>query len=601
MHNFATRIRRYLRREGLRRSWLAWRWVVLGLVLLVTVVLGSVGFAKVASQASQLVGGVAPAPTAWNWAAYVYQSMQLFVLEYNGPQAPPLELELARWLALGVAFFAALRALIAIFNLEVQQMRVHFARGHVVICGLDRKGWLLAQSFHREGELVVCIERDNSNSFARECQADGIPVLYGDATKLAMLRKANVDRARLVYAVTGQDSTNADIAVSTRLVSGDSPDGPPLECVVHVVDPQLCSLLNQERLDSGATGSFRLSFFNIFDGAVEALMEEHSPFEDAEGRRLAEPHVLVVGVGRMGEALVARSAREWWRAHRGTGARFHVTLIDRQAEVIAGRLAQRYPRLPQACALVALTMELPSAAFLDADYLKSSAGRPAVTGAYVCLDDDTLNLSTALFLAQPLRTRAVSVMVRAAHETGLAVLLRTTHSGLAARVFPFGLMERTCRPGVPLTHERLAMAIHAAYVARRTAEGETLATNPSLLDWEALPESLRESNRRQVDHIGEKLRSIGYSIGLLTDWDAEDFAFGADEVETMARMEHERWVAERLAGGWRSGPQKDIRRKITPYLVDWETLDALRKESDRQVVRAIPQLLAENGFQVMRV
>jgi hypothetical protein len=597
MHNFVTRIRRYLRREGLRRSWLAWRWVVLGLVLLVTVWLGSVGFAKAVPQPA--VGAV-PVQASAGWPQFLYQSLQLFVLEYNGPAAPPLELEIARWLALGVAFFAAVRALIAIFNVEVQQMRVHFARGHVVVCGLDRKGWLLAQSFHREGELVVCIERDTTNAFAHECQEDGIPVLYGDATKLAMLRKANVDHARLVYAVTGQDSTNADIAVSTRLVSGDTPDGPPLECVVHVVDPQLCSLLNQERLDSGATGSFRLSFFNIFDGAVEALIEEHSPFEDADGQLLAEPHMLVIGVGRMGEALVARSAREWWRAHRGTGARFHVTLIDRRADVIAGRMAQRYPRLPQACEIVALTMELPSAAFLDADYLKAEPGRPAVTGAYVCLDDDTLNLSTALFLAQPLRTRAVSVMVRAAHETGLATLLQTTQSGLAARVFPFGLMERTCRPGVPLTHERLAMAIHDAYVARRRAEGDTLATNPSLLDWEDLPASLRESNRRQVDHIGEKLRAVGYSIGLLADWDAEDFAFGAAQVETMARMEHDRWVAERRAGGWRSGPEKDIRRKVTPFLVEWEALDVRRKESDREVVRAIPRLLAENGFQVMR-
>ncbi len=596
MNDLRIRIRRHLRREGLRRSWLAWRWVALGLVLLVTVILGTEGFAKIPPGQP---GNPTPGPDSW--PHYFYQSLQLFVLEYNGPAAPPLELALARWLALGVAFFAAARTLIAIFNLEFQQMRVHFAHGHVVICGLDRKGWLLALAFHREGEQVVCIERDPGNAYAAECRAEGIPVLYGDATKPAMLRKANVDHARLVFAVTGQDSTNADIAVSTRLVSSDTAEGPPLECVVHVIDPQLCGLLNQERLEGGAIGSFRLSFFNIFDGAVEALMEEHSPFEDADGRPLASPHVLVIGGGRMGEALIARTARTWWHAHRSSGERFHITLLDRHAEAIAGRMAQRYPRLPQACDLICWQIELPSAAFFNADYLAAAGDHPAVTGAYVCLDDDTLNVSTALFLAQRLRNRPVAVMVRSAHETGLAMLLRTTRRGLAARVFPFGLMERTCRPGLPLTSERLAMTIHAAYVARRRVEGDTLATNPALVDWDELPDSLKESHRRQVDHIGEKLDAAGYSIGLLTDWDAESFAFSATEVETMARMEHDRWVVERQASGWRNGPVKDVRRKITPYLVPWEALDALRKEYDREVVRAIPGLLAENGFQVIRV
>jgi hypothetical protein len=577
---------------------LAWRWVLLGLVLLVTVTLGAVGFAKVPARQAD---GAAPAWVAGGWPQHFYQSLQLFVLEYNGPPDPPLELALARWLALGVAFFAAARTLIAIFNLEFQQMRVHFAHGHVVICGLDRKGWLLAQSYHREGEQVVCIERDPGNAYAHECQEEGIPVLFGDATKQGMLRKANVDHARLVFAVTGQDSTNADIAVSTRLVSADTPEGPILECVVHVVDPQLCSLLNQERLESGASGSFRLSFFNVFDGAVEALMAEHSPFADAAGRPLDEPHILVIGVGRMGEALIARAARDWWRAHRATGERFHVTLIDRRSEVIAERMAQRYPRLAKACELVVRPMELPSAAFLGGDYLLAADGRPAVTGAYVCLDDDTMNLSAALFLAQRLRSRSVSVMVRSAHETGLATLLRTTHSGLARNVFPFGLMERTCRCEMPLTHERLAKSIHADYVARRLAEGDTVATNPSLVDWDALPDSLQESNRRQVDHIGEKLRAVGYSIGLLTDWDAEAFEFGAAEVETMAQLEHERWMEERKLDHWSYGEVKNLRHKISPSLVPWDDLDEAVKGYDREFVRAIPRLLAENAFQVMRV
>ncbi len=59
----------------------------------------------------------------------------------------------------------------------------------------------------------------------------------------------------------------------------------------------------------------------------------------------------------------------------------------------------------------------------------------------------------------------------------------------------------------------------------------------------------------------------------------------------MARMEHERWVAEKLLAGFRPGA-RDNAAKTSPYLVPWDELDEKVREIDRQAVREIPDLLA---------
>jgi hypothetical protein len=60
-------------------------------------------------------------------------------------------------------------------------------------------------------------------------------------------------------------------------------------------------------------------------------------------------------------------------------------------------------------------------------------------------------------------------------------------------------------------------------------------------------------------------------------------------------------VQERLAAGWRydAGP-KDVDRKTSPYLTEWEQLPEPIREIDRQFVRAIPALLARVGIGIVR-
>jgi len=148
--------------------------------------------------------------------------------------------------------------------------------------------------------------------------------------------------------------------------------------------------------------------------------------------------------------------------------------------------------------------------------------------------------------------------------------------------------------------EVLARTIHEEYVRNQTARGETRLTNATLVDWEELPEHLRESNRSQALHMIEKVKAIGCDIGELDDGDVAGFEFTAQEIERLARTEHERWVQERLADGWTVGP-KDIENRTTPRLLaSYDELPEEEREKDRDAVRGIPKFLAEVGLKIKR-
>jgi len=147
--------------------------------------------------------------------------------------------------------------------------------------------------------------------------------------------------------------------------------------------------------------------------------------------------------------------------------------------------------------------------------------------------------------------------------------------------------------------EIIAHAIHENYRSSRAAN--TVVNDPSLAEWERLPEYLRESNRQQADDISKKLQRIGYSIYRVSDRAINRMKFTRDEIETMSEMEHERWNAERFKDGWKLGKTKDVQRKISPYLVPWAELPEDVKEWDRETVRKIPELLAGVGLEVRRI
>ena len=145
--------------------------------------------------------------------------------------------------------------------------------------------------------------------------------------------------------------------------------------------------------------------------------------------------------------------------------------------------------------------------------------------------------------------------------------------------------------------EQLAQAIHARYLAEQTADGRHPGEDPAMVGWADLDEDKREANRAQARDITAKVARIGCRV---TAGPADPgFVFTAEELESLAHDEHDRWLAQRAGAGWRPGARDD-RTKRHPSMVPYERLSGVEKDKDRDAVRHIPDVLAEVGLRVER-
>ena len=148
--------------------------------------------------------------------------------------------------------------------------------------------------------------------------------------------------------------------------------------------------------------------------------------------------------------------------------------------------------------------------------------------------------------------------------------------------------------------EKLARAIHKKFCEEQKNTNRP-ANDAGIQSWENLREYLKESNRQQADQIPEKLKAIGYNFIPLEKEHPKKVAFSQNEIEILAKIEHERWVSEKLLNGWKYGKKRNDKRKIHPCIKKWNNLPENEKEKDRQTVRRIPEFLAEAGFEIYRL
>jgi hypothetical protein len=141
--------------------------------------------------------------------------------------------------------------------------------------------------------------------------------------------------------------------------------------------------------------------------------------------------------------------------------------------------------------------------------------------------------------------------------------------------------------------EAVAQAIHERYLVRRAEDGHE---PDSVVAWEELSDALKDSNRAQAADISRKLASVGCRV--VPGPASTGFSgFTSAELEELSRQEHDRWVDERLAAGYRLGSRG---HRTSPDLVGWEDLGEARREIDREAVRAIPDVLIAAGMAIER-
>jgi hypothetical protein len=593
----------------------------------------------------------------------VYRVGQIFVLESGVDEPDNRFLAWARILVVLLLFLGIVKLVITVYRKALLGFGLWRSHNHVVICGLGRIGMQLARDVRKakRPRRLVVIERDANNPQLPACRELGAITLIGDATDRDVLRRAGVHRASRVFAVSGNDTNDVEIAVRLcelmvpRNGASDAQARPKLErgrrrsleCFVHVVDLPLTELFTRHpMLVLGRTGGVDVKVFNVFTNSARLLLREPLTENRPRASTTGKPeddqvaHYVLVGFGQMGQAFALEAVR---LAHFENRKRLRMTVIDERIETKRDRFLARYPRFsPQSLSLDpesgsfnrqaddwasqccrpaeryrnadpraveyasnAEFLDMPSGLCSDdlADQIRRRLNGPTVCPTViVCFDEDRLNFETAILMQAKMSVRVanVPVYVWLPAQSGLTRLLLTSSGAVPSPggspfaaiddIEPFGVCEESCnldqitRPGF----EDIAQATHELFLAHCEKRN-----TPSGQPWNDLPEPYRTSNFLVAEHLDVKLAAIGRE--RIPETEAREYeerdAISDQELELLAEMEHNRWLAERLIDGWTFAEKKNDDRKENPNLCAWSRLTEEQKDKDRDQVRAIPRIL----------
>lgn len=572
-----------------------WLRVVFGVIGLLALLLGYIGFEHLLR--------VRPG-TAHDPYDVIYFDLQLFVLGAEPLQDPgpyPWQLEVARFAAPLFTLLAVAEASRLLLAAQIRRLRARRARGHALVCGDSQFAHMLADRLFADGERVVVVRSEPFGPLEyRQRRYLGV---IGDPTSAEVLRGAGLPQARAIYACTDDDDRNHAIANTASRLIQDRRQPPGVYVQVH--DPEMCLSLQARRLGAAGSSRLRLDYFHVDDVAARAL-HRHHPLPPAPGR---PTKVLIAGDGAFRRALLVETARHWRARQADTPSELvtplRVDLVAPDASTELALAASRHPFLTTVCQVSAYDLDLDGLVGLD------QLGTDRYDRIYICAPDESSGLQFALDTPALWQGAASSVFVPVYRQAALAAafhgdprhdLLDEVHGKL--RLYP--VLTRACDARLiaeDLT-ERLARQIHHRYLHAQQRAGVRPGDAPAMVDWSRLPESLRRANRAHVQDIAAKLLDLGCVVAPRHGGTGDASAAGQaidDRIDELARLEHERWCRERRGEGWTYGEPRDDVRRRHPALRPWDELPPGVQEQNRQGIRALPDVLSDSGFELIRL
>lgn len=523
----------------------------------------------------------------------IYLSLQLFVLESGvSVENPPLQLQIARFIAPAIAVSAIVATVLLLLTNRIREARIRRWSGHVVICGLSSKGMEFAQRVAVEGRRVVVVELREDHPLMPVCKRVGVPLLVGDASDPSVLVAAGAQMAFRVIVVCGSDAVNAEVVLQLQELRNEHIEVPQ-RCLAHIVDPEICLLLRASGVPHRLRGSFEVDFFNIFEVGASRLVTQSRTSDLIEA---PNPQIAVIGLEELGRAVVTDLGREVRRLapeSTVTIIGFHTRARDRLGLFEPELTGLENPRIE---AIDISPVHLST----DHDWLSGISSWAAI---FVCLENDAETLGIVLGLGNASELPIGPVMVAFSTSPLLAQRCQEEGERYGFKVETFNLIEEICT--VEMVDygsiEVIARTAHELYLEHQLSLGLKKEDNPNIVEWADLGRDARSSNYALAWDLLPKLEEIGCTIiPLGRQIGSRDVNFQPDEIEHLAIKEHERWVAERQAGGWSYGPRDDDQR-MHPDLIDWAQLEEGTREKDRLFIRNIPALLERAGYQVVRM
>jgi hypothetical protein len=521
--------------------------------------------------------------------------------------------------------WAVVKVYIATAGLQWDQLMArHFTRGHIIIvAGRAAKTWPphdrdspqrtgnplvdktalaldLTMALAPQNSVVLCISGIEPGTRTRLWDA-GVKVISGELTTRETLETTGASRATTLIAMRDNFSENLALALAA---TSPSTNNTTLECKC-MLEPLAIrrDLKAEDYFDSDVLPRVRL--FNESELIARRILREHPPDEPVAATE-AGVHLLLVGNGSVGQSVLVNLARI---GHYRSAKRPKVTIVDRRVQENWLETLRAFPALTDW-----LEVELEEIRIEDVENNNVSRwledARP-ITMVFVCTKDEIANLRIARKLVESMNNRSIATGINPAKVVALdppGGIVLSDFAKRGVRPDQFSLFSLVSRDN-PCVAEGLlsdvddsrAKLFHHDYCAK---DDEKCAANPGRSKainnkpWEALTEGMRDANRNVTDHFDVKLRAIGCKA--LPKGTAHPVTLTDQEHEILARMEHDRWWADKALAGWTHAPDRNDLQLLHPDMIPYEQLSDKIKQWDRNSVIKMIEILDSEGLVVTR-
>ncbi len=507
--------------------------------------------------------------TGYRFGGALWETLRLFDREYHSHEIPP-GLAAAQWLLLFAFVWLSLKVIITIIAPDLisdLQVRLLY-RGHIVICGAGEMTAALVDG-NRGKKIIVLAEGENEHT--RSLRHRGVKLLFcGEGFDEHFLRRAKAGVASRVWIATGDDRTNVETTRSVFSLAEGVRRKEALRCCTLIEDRDLKVLLDESRLFKYRTERFDPVIFNVDETGIKYALAMNIG-RIIPARPDHAPEILLTGLTSRASLVILDLA------HCLTMNReaFRFTVVECDTEKIAA-FQKRYHWLGD---------------FARIEYvedMETVCAERRFDSVFVCYDDNPVAVKAALAIRNAICNDQPDIFILPGGPDGFAGVLELAGRG----IFPVDTFREATEYVVELDPQ-VELHAGAAHDCWRKRDAGGNFAEPD--EYHTLSAHFKQTNRSQV--LDNYLRAwiaagikFGAPGGNMREG-GEPPVFSAQEMETLAMMEHRRWTIEKLDCGWRPAARSDNRFKRRSNLVPWDELPDDEKKKDYDAIYLMIKLL----------
>jgi len=492
----------------------------------------------------------------------------------------PWELIIAKLFVIAILLYGGFKIIQKIFAEQYTLLLASFRKNHYIVVGTSGKGRQLLHNLKVDKEQKgLAIERVSERTHLSSIRKQGHTVIIGNAEEERTLLEAGIKRASHLMVFLENEQTVVEIIEAAQRIYQKSGCQNPLKCYAHLRNPRLIDLVRNSGLRL-TNGGIKLHFFNLHKMVARHFFSQLLLDFEASGTPIRDIRQLVfLGFGDFAKALLLQALRIF---HVSVDNQLKIDVYSDHSEQDDIFFEAYYPK---ATHIFPVEFHDFNGSFSQLINRQALDRLDQQTLLIAACDDDQTNLNHALELLN--KTRNLSFPIYTLNVEGKGLRSLINNAAETSRLTFFGGAEETDTLEF-ITGEKqdaLARAIHDDY--QKKIVGVRSESSHYTSDWDKLSEDAKDASRAQADHIPFKLALTNKPLAVAARGDLQ---FTPTEVEQLAIIEHNRWMAHRYLNGWDFGKMRDDILKLHPSLVPWVALTEGEKQKDRDTVLRIANL-----------